>query len=213
MNFETSALNRVDATVNFDWAFTSPATGVNQDQFTVRWTGEIQPKYSGEYTFYVTSNNGRRLWVNGQLIIDGWIDDTGEYRGKITLEAGKKYTIKLEYFENSSAAACKLEWSNFLQVREVIQKEQFYEGALGIHDQQQLSHQISIKNPVDQLLHIASDIDLSAATIKIYDIQGRLLSSPKKFDSNLYVGNLTSGIYILHVQMNETEYVKKFIKK
>ena len=154
MNFETSVLNRVDANINFDWAFTSPATGVNQDQFTVRWKGQIQPKYSGEYIFYVTSNNGRRLWINNQLIIDGWLDNTGEYKGKITLVAGQKYDIKLEYFENSSAATCKLEWSNFLQGREVIPKEQFYESALGINDQQQLSHQMSIANPVDQILHI-----------------------------------------------------------
>jgi hypothetical protein len=212
MNFETPIFNRVDATINFDWAFTSPNPIVNPDQFTVRWKGQIQPKYSGEYTFYVTSNNGRRLWINNQLIIDGWIDDIGEYRGKIILVAGHKYDIRLEYFENSSAATCKLEWSNFLQGREVIAKEQFYESTLGIHEQQ-LSHEIIITNPVDQILHIVSDIDLTAAAVKIYDLQGRLVSSPKKFDNSLYVGNLTSGIYILHVQMNGIEYVKKFIKK
>lgn len=212
MNFETSVFNRVDATINFDWAFTAPNPSVNPDQFSVRWRGKIQPKYSGEYTFYVTSNNGRRLWINDQLIVDGWIDDTGEYRGKISLVAGQKYDIKLEYFENSSAATCKLEWSNFLQGREVIPMSQFYESTLGIQNPQ-ISPNIIMINPVDQRLHIISDIDLSSADIKVYDIQGRLLVNPKKFDNNLYVGNLTSGIYILYIQMNDTEYVKKFIKK
>lgn len=213
MNFETSVLNRVDATINFDWAFGSPASGVvNADRFTVRWTGQVQPKYSGEYTFYVTSNNGRRLWINNQLIIDKWLDDTGENRGKIFLEAGKKYNIKLEYFESTSAATCKLEWSSFLQGREVITKSQFYETTLGVNDFN-LNSQISIINPVDQLLHITSDIDLSAADVKIYDMQGRLVSNPLKFYNDLYVGNLTSGIYILHIQTNGGRYVKKFIKK
>ncbi|PKB15135.1 RICIN domain-containing protein [Flavobacterium sp. 5] len=212
MNFQTPVFNRVDTSINFDWAFTSPNASVNPDQFTVRWTGQVQPKYSGEYTFYVTSNNGRRLWVNNQLIIDGWVDNIGEYRGKISLVAGQKYDIKLEYFENSSAATCKLEWSNFLQNREVITKAQFYESTLGIKELQ-LSHEIITTNPVDQILHIVSDINLSSADIKIYDVQGRLLSNLKKIDNDLYVGNLTSGIYILRIQMNGTEYVKKFIKK
>lgn len=212
MNFETPVLNRVDATINFDWGFTSPNSSVNQDQFTVRWTGQIQPKYSGEYTFYVTSNNGRKLWINNQLIIDKWLDNTGENKGKIMLVAGEKYDIKLEYFENSSAANCKLEWSNFLQGREVIPKSQFYQSTLGITDLQ-IENKIIITNPVDQILHIISDIDLSSSTIKIYDIQGRIMSSPEKFDSDLYVGNLTSGIYILQIQLNGAEYVNKFIKK
>ena len=212
MNFETPVLNRVDATINFDWAFGSPNASVSSDNFSVLWTGQIQPKYSGEYTFYVTSNNGRRLWVNDQLIVDGWIDDIGEYRGKISLVAGQKYNIKLEYFENSSAATCKLEWSNFLQGREVIAKSQFYESTLGIQNPQ-LSPNISMINPVDQLLHIMSDVDLSSADIKIYDIQGRLLINPKEYCNDLYVGNLKQGMYLLQIQINDAKYIKKFIKK
>lgn len=212
MNFETPAFKRVDATINFDWAFGSPNASVSGDNFSVLWTGQIQPKYSGEYTFYVTSNNGRRLWVNDQLIIDGWIDDIGEYRGKISLVAGQKYNIKLEYFENSSAATCKLEWSNFLQSREVIAKSQFYESTLGIRNPQLIPN-ISMINPVDQVLHIMSDVDLSSADIKIYDIQGKLLINPKEYYNDLYVGNLKQGMYLLQIQINGAKYIKKFIKK
>ena len=212
MNFETSVLSRIDANVNFDWAFVSPDPSINADYFTVRWTGQVQPKYSGEYTFYVTSNNGRRLWVDNQLIIDKWVDDIGEHRGKITLVAGQKYNIKLEYFEVSSAANCKLEWSNFLQGREVIPMSQFYENILGIHDLE-VSHEIIILNPVDEMLHIISNIDLSSADIKIYDLQGRLVSHPNKYYNDLFVGGLISGVYMLHVQINGARYIKRFIKK
>lgn len=213
MNFETSVFNRVDATINFDWAFASPNPSVNADQFSIRWTGQIQPKYSGEYTLYATSNNGRRLWINNQLIIDAWIDDLGEYRGKIFLVAGQKYDIKLEYFDNSSAANCKLEWSNFLLGREIIPMTQLYASSLSINDNQQLSNKITIPNPVDEILHIMSDINLSFADIKIFDIQGRLLSNPKKFGNELYVGNLTKGMYVLQIQIDGAKYIKKFIKK
>lgn len=212
MNFQTAALNRTDATVNFDWGFASPGAGVTADLFTVRWKGQVQPKFSGEYTFYVTSNNGRRLWVNNKLIIDGWVDDTSEYRGKINLVAGQKYDIKLEYFENNSAANCKLEWSNFLQFREVIAKEQFYVSTLGINDPQ-FSREITLANPVERVLHLVSDIDLSEAEVKVFDLQGRVLRNVKQSGNDLDVANLTPGVYVLQVQLNGSEYVKKFIKK
>ena len=60
----------------------------------------MQARYSEDYTFYTTGDDGVRLWVNGQLIIDGFIDQAPtEYSGKIRLEAGQKYDIKMEYYE------------------------------------------------------------------------------------------------------------------
>lgn len=212
MNFENLAFSRTDNTINFDWGFNSPDSSVYQDQFSARWTGQVESKYSGVYTFYVTSNNGRRLWINDQLVIDKWTEDVGQYKGQFYLEAGKKYNLKLEYYENGSAADCKLEWSSFMQSREVIPMSQFYETALGDHDIQ-IGHEIIIINPVDHMLNIISDIDLASADIKIYNIQGRLISSPKQFDNDLYVGDFTSGIYILQIQINGAKYTKKFIKK
>src|ERR1041385_3700987 len=75
MNFETPVLSRKDNTINFDWGTGSPDPVLQADAFSVRWTGQIQPKYSETYTFYLNSDNGRRLWINNQLVIDKWIDD------------------------------------------------------------------------------------------------------------------------------------------
>jgi glucosylceramidase len=130
MNFETLKYSRTDANINFNWALGSPDVSVNADLFTARWTGLVQPKYSGDYTFYVTSDNGRRLWINNQLMVDKWLDDVSENTGTITLVAGQKYEIKLEYFENNGGATCKLEWSSFLQDREVIPQTQLYPNSL-----------------------------------------------------------------------------------
>ncbi len=127
MNFETSVYSRTDANINFVWNGGSPNASVNADQFSVRWSGQVQPKYSGEYTFFVTSDNGRRLWINNQLIIDKWIDDWNiEYSGKITLVAGQKYDIRLEYFENNGGADCKMEWSHVSQAKQIIPQSQLY---------------------------------------------------------------------------------------
>ena len=127
MNFETQVYTRTDAAIIFDWGLGSPNAIVNVDQFSTRWTGQVQPKYSGEYTFFVNSDNGRRLWINNQLIIDKWLDDWNiEYAGKIILVAGQKYDIKLEYFENNGGAACKLEWSSASETKQVIPQSQLY---------------------------------------------------------------------------------------
>lgn len=126
-NFQTAVGSRKDATINFNWETSSPMTGVNADGFSVRWTGNIQPRYSDTYTFYLNSDNGRRLWINGQLVIDKWIDDWGvEYSGSIALIAGQKYDIKIEYFENNGGAGCKLEWASLSQTREVVPQSQLY---------------------------------------------------------------------------------------
>ncbi len=104
-NFETSRLTRVDATVNFDWGTGSPNALVNADQFSARWTGQVQPRYYGKYTFYLTADDGCRLWVNNQQIINKWSDDGGtEVSGVITLDGGQRYDIKLEYYESGGGS-------------------------------------------------------------------------------------------------------------
>ncbi|MES2730646.1 MAG: RICIN domain-containing protein [Bacteroidota bacterium] len=123
MNFDTLRLTRIDPTVDFNWGANAPDASVQGNQFSVRWSGQVKPRYSGEYTFYVNSDNGRRLWINGQLIIDGWVNDWNkEYSGKSTLTANQLIDIKLEYFDDIGAASVKLEWQSASQSREVIPK-------------------------------------------------------------------------------------------
>ena len=114
------ALTRVDPSINFDWGGSSPCTGVGADGFSIRWTGQVKPRYSGTYTFYVTSDDGRRLWVNGTQIINTWTNTSGTYTGTISLTAGTWYDIKLQYYENTLTANAKLEWSSSSQTREIV---------------------------------------------------------------------------------------------
>ncbi len=51
-----------------------PVTGIGADTFSVRWSGQVSPRYSQTYTFSTTSDDGVRLWVNGALLIDQWND-------------------------------------------------------------------------------------------------------------------------------------------
>jgi len=68
------AVTRDDTAINFDWGRAAPAAGVDPSTFSVRWTGFVKPTYGQTYTFYTTADDGVRLWVNGQLLIDHWSD-------------------------------------------------------------------------------------------------------------------------------------------
>src|SRR5690606_2496683 len=103
------------------WDRQAPAPGLPVDQFSVRWTGAVVPEHDGEYTFYVFSDDGARLWVNGQLIIDKWVDQyRTEWSGKIRLTAGKPVPIRLDYYENAGDALVTLSWSHVRQPKQVI---------------------------------------------------------------------------------------------
>ena len=69
-----AALSRTDATVNFNWGTGSPGSSLPSDHFSVRWTGQVEALYSQTYTFTTSSDDGIRLWVNGQQIINNWTD-------------------------------------------------------------------------------------------------------------------------------------------
>lgn len=131
MNFTDRKFNRTDSTVNFDWSLGSPDSRISSDTFSIRWTGKVEPLYSQVYTFYVKSDDGARLWVNGQQLINQWCDQSAtEYSGSIYLEAGKKYDIQLEYYDNQAYASVKMMWSSQSQGKEIIPKNRLYSQAV-----------------------------------------------------------------------------------
>jgi hypothetical protein len=114
-------LTRKDATVDFNWGTATPDPTLPVDVFSVRWTGRVIPKYTQTYAFSVQSDDGVRLWVNGQLLIDNWTDHAlTENTGNISLVAGKAYDLKLEYYENTGGATVRLLWASPSQLKEVI---------------------------------------------------------------------------------------------
>jgi hypothetical protein len=118
---------RVDATVNWDWAAGSPSSTTDPDTFSVRWTGQVQPRYSQTYTFHTRTDDGVRLWINGVLLIDKWQDQSAtEWSASIALTAGQKYDVRLDYYENGGAAVAQLSWSSASQVKEIIPAAQLY---------------------------------------------------------------------------------------
>ncbi|MFY0564972.1 PQQ-dependent sugar dehydrogenase [Archangium lansingense] len=124
-NFTGLKLERVDPTVDFRWETGSPDPTLDGNNFSARWTGSVVPQYSETYTFYTQSNDGARLWVDGKLLIDDWtIHTTTENRGTITLQAGRAYALRVEYFEQTGLAIMRLHWSSPSQSKQIIPQEQ-----------------------------------------------------------------------------------------
>ncbi len=120
-------LSRIDATIDYDWGSGAPDMGLPADGFSVRWTGQVQPRFSGRYTFYTTTDDGVRLWIHGSLIIDDWNDHMAtESSGTVDLVAGQKYDLKMEYYEAAQLASAQLAWSSPCQAREIIPQSQLY---------------------------------------------------------------------------------------
>jgi PA14 domain len=127
LNFDSLQLTRIDPTIDFNWSLGSPGGAIGTDRFSVRWTGKVQPLYSEVYTFYVRSDDGTRLWINGKPLIDDWtLHGLLEQSNTITLAADQLYDIKLEYYENTGGAASRLSWSSASQTKEVIPQSQLY---------------------------------------------------------------------------------------
>jgi hypothetical protein len=219
MNFETSVNTRIDNNINFDWGSGSPMTGVNADAFSVRWTGLVQPRYSGTYTFYMNSDNGRRLWINNQLVIDKWIDDWGiEYSGTIALTAGQKYDIKIEYFENYGGAACKLEWASSSQAREVVPQSQLYSSS--VKSTETLNVITDIEDGPDYFM-IYPNPSADYLNIKrsgpgnihytITDIAGQVVLKSVVYGNSAKVdmSSIRSGIYFINVNGKECKKIVK----
>jgi hypothetical protein len=99
---------------------------VSHSLFSARWTGFLEPEFSEEYTFYTRSNDGVRLWIDDNPVIDNWTDHAEtEDKGVIKLEAGRKHRIKLEYFYAGGSGVIRLFWSSVSRKREIVPADRF----------------------------------------------------------------------------------------
>src|SRR5262249_51063021 len=86
-DFTGTTVTRLDPTIDFDWGYGSPAPGIQPTYWSARWVGKVQPRCFGIYTFYVTPDDGARLWVNNRRLINQWnISLPVEYSNTIVLQ-------------------------------------------------------------------------------------------------------------------------------
>ena len=213
-------LYRLDSTINFDWVFGTPEEGVvDNDFFTIRWTGYVEPYFTENYTFYTVTDDGVRLWVDDELIIDQWVPQGAtEVRGNISLEAGKRHRIVMEYFEAAGHAVAKLGWWSQRTPRQIIPSRQLYPDDL--YFAQAGDYAYIYPNPFGQRLNIAlSNYKPANYEIEVLDAKGRLLAK-RNINHGIQQTNLeldtsawAPGMYFVRIMQGNNGEVYKVIKR
>jgi len=129
IDFTGTLTNRVDPAIDFDWGLGAPIGGYGSNTFSVRWTGFVLPRFTETYTFYTTTDDGVRLWVNNLTtpIINQFVDQGATtWTGTISLQAGVLYQLRMDYYENQGDASARLEWSSPSQPRQVVPQGRLY---------------------------------------------------------------------------------------
>ncbi|MEN8193778.1 MAG: DUF4434 domain-containing protein [Bacteroidota bacterium] len=116
--------SRIDKQIHFSWENESPVPGiVNDDLFSARWTGKLISPGNGIYELGLVTDNGCRLYLDGELVIDSWIVDKASSLRSIYVELKKdqQYDIQVEFFENIGTCEAHLGLDYYGQGDEIEQ--------------------------------------------------------------------------------------------
>ena len=110
-NFERFVTKRTEKVIKKYWNTTPPVVGVDPQQCSIRWTGKLKTPETGKYHFSAKVDDGIRLWINDELVIDDWyLNDMGRFNGSIRLKEGVYYDLKIEYFNALVEGEIEVMW-------------------------------------------------------------------------------------------------------
>ncbi|MFK7936980.1 MAG: T9SS type A sorting domain-containing protein, partial [Saprospiraceae bacterium] len=152
--------------------------------------------------------------------IDQWQPQpTTEMTGTITLERGKRYPIRLEYFESVGGAVIRLEWSGENIASHLVPQGQLF-AADAIDIQQLTEVALPYPNPVTDVLQLKLyTLEEVIAQLEIYAVNGQLMYSekiaaqPVQVDREIDTRDWGKGIYLVRWQFGEEEKILKIVKQ
>lgn len=110
------AMSRIDQQLDFHWTLFSPSPELVSDFYAVRWTGTLTAPETGRFKIGLEGNDGYRLYINNHLVVNRW--NKQSYHSELvdySFEKGKKYEVRVEFFEANGDATLKLVWNVGLQ--------------------------------------------------------------------------------------------------
>ncbi len=108
----TPATTRFEMAIDYNWGSVAPMSGINKDNFSVRWNGSFTATVTGSYKFTINVDDGIMLWVNNNKLIDQWGNKKVKtYTASINLVAGVTYPIITEYSAKKGNASIHLSWT------------------------------------------------------------------------------------------------------
>lgn len=110
-NFERFVSEKYVDKIQLAWYSEPPVPGINPHECSIRWTGKLKPALSGNYSFSARVDDGIRVFIDGQLIINQWqLNDEGKFEGSLDLIADKEYDLVVEYFNALYEGEIQLLW-------------------------------------------------------------------------------------------------------
>ena len=110
---------RLDPQLNFNWGQIEPDPYASAAQFSVRWSGQINPPATGDYTLFVSSDGGVRVQLDGKTVLEQWAGkDLRRVAFTVKMECGRAYPIVVEYSHNGGSARFELEWQTPTRMNE-----------------------------------------------------------------------------------------------
>ena len=112
--YGAEAGSRIDPRIAFDFGRNGlpPDSGVTApDTFSVQWRGYLLPDRSETVTLWTRSDDGVRVYLDGELVIDNWSDHAPTLdRARVTLEGGRAHAIAVQYYQRRGGAQIRLGW-------------------------------------------------------------------------------------------------------
>eukprot|EP00484_Ammonia_sp_Unknown_P018911 CAMPEP_0197023788 /NCGR_PEP_ID=MMETSP1384-20130603/4422_1 /TAXON_ID=29189 /ORGANISM="Ammonia sp." /LENGTH=1466 /DNA_ID=CAMNT_0042452053 /DNA_START=42 /DNA_END=4442 /DNA_ORIENTATION=+ len=122
----TESYSEIASEINKHWGTDTPITQYGTDYISVRWEGKILAPYNETYKFYLYADDGARLWIDKQLIIDGWDECCNETWGSVNLTSYAFHDIIVEYREIRYDAYIELRWSSDSIAKSIVPSTYLY---------------------------------------------------------------------------------------
>ncbi|MGC4232857.1 MAG: glycoside hydrolase family 3 C-terminal domain-containing protein [Niabella sp.] len=110
----TPVYTSVDEDINKLWTLSKPTEKLNDHFYSVMWEGMIKTNKTGIFKIGLSGNDGYRLYLNNQLLIDNWKKESfRDILVSYNFEKGKEYPIKVEYYEPVANGKIQLIWEEY----------------------------------------------------------------------------------------------------
>jgi hypothetical protein len=127
-DFTGTRVTRTDPTIDWDFGTGSADPSLDADNFSARWTGQLQAIYAGPHTFVASYDDGMRMFLDERVVMYRWGPrlSSSEDRATVVLEAGRKYDLRFEFYDQGSGATARLAWESPCHSRQVVPRKQLY---------------------------------------------------------------------------------------
>ena len=105
-------IQKIETSLDYNWGNGQADRALPSDNFSVRWTGILRPKATGEHTLHVRADDGVRIWIDKKLVLRAETYQPEEHTAKVTLTKDEVVPIVVEHFEQTGSALLRILWSH-----------------------------------------------------------------------------------------------------